>query len=132
MVNIDDQYRFAHDRIQEAAYNTIPAEKRCVIHFKYGIELSSLLIGEEDASASVLFTAVNQLNLGGPHAVQDKSQYVTAARLNLRAGKKAMEMSDYETAYSYFDCVATTSLRLRLQMTQWALITGSLYCQPVN
>eukprot|EP00573_Skeletonema_grethae_P004439 CAMPEP_0201694914 /NCGR_PEP_ID=MMETSP0578-20130828/7019_1 /ASSEMBLY_ACC=CAM_ASM_000663 /TAXON_ID=267565 /ORGANISM="Skeletonema grethea, Strain CCMP 1804" /LENGTH=1341 /DNA_ID=CAMNT_0048180665 /DNA_START=152 /DNA_END=4177 /DNA_ORIENTATION=- len=104
VVKIDDQYRFAHDRIQEAAYNTIPAEKRCVIHFKYGIELSSLLIGEEDASASVLFTAVNQLNLGGPHAVQDKGQYVTAARLNLRAGKKAMEMSDYETAYLNFDC----------------------------
>jgi len=62
------------------------------------------LIGEEDASDSVLFTAVNQLNLGGPHAVQDKSQYITAARLNLRAGKKAMEMSDYETAHLYFDC----------------------------
>ncbi len=101
---IDDQYRFAHDRIQEAAYNSIPAHKRSVIHFEYGIEISSLLSGEEDASASVLFTAVNQLNLGGPHAVQDKSQYITAARLNLKAGKKAMEMSDYETAHLYFDC----------------------------
>ncbi|KAK1742678.1 putative AAA ATPase [Skeletonema marinoi] len=101
---IDDQYRFAHDRIQEAAYNTIPGHRRCIIHFKYGLELSSLLIGdEEDAIASVLFTAVNQLNLGGPPAVQDESHNVTAARLNLRAGKKAMEMSDYETAYSYFD-----------------------------
>ncbi|KAK1739316.1 putative AAA ATPase [Skeletonema marinoi] len=102
---IDDQYRFAHDRIQEAAYNTTPAQKRSVVHFKYGLELSSLLLGDEDtsASASVLFTAVNQLNLGGPPAVQDKSHYITAAQLNLRAGKKAMEMSDYETAYSYFD-----------------------------
>eukprot|EP00984_Skeletonema_dohrnii_P018707 scaffold8788_cov76-Skeletonema_dohrnii-CCMP3373.AAC.1 len=100
---INDQYRFAHDRIQEAAYNTIPAHRRCIIHFKYGIELSSLLIGDEDVIASVLFTAVNQLNLGGPPAVQDVSHYITAAQLNLRAGKKAMEMSDYETAYSYFD-----------------------------
>ncbi|KAK1744367.1 putative AAA ATPase [Skeletonema marinoi] len=100
---INDQYRFAHDRIQEAAYNTIPAHRRCIIHFKYGIELSSLLIGDKDVISSVLFTAVNQLNLGGPPAVQDESHYITAARLNLRAGKKAMEMSDYETAYSYFD-----------------------------
>ncbi len=99
---IDDQYRFAHDRIQEAAYNTIPAHKRCIIHFKYGLELSSLLIEDKEASASFLFTAVNQLNLGGPPAVQDKSQYLLAARLNLRAGKKAME-TDYETAYLYFD-----------------------------
>ncbi|KAK1744417.1 putative AAA ATPase [Skeletonema marinoi] len=100
---INDQYRFAHDRIQEAAYNTTPAHRRCIIHFKYGIELSSLLIGDEDVITSVLFTAVNQLNLGGPPAVQDESHYFTAARLNLRAGMKAMEMSDYETAYSYFD-----------------------------
>eukprot|EP00985_Skeletonema_marinoi_P010653 scaffold4990_cov72-Skeletonema_marinoi.AAC.1 len=100
---INDQYRFAHDRIQEAAYNTTPAHRRRIIHFKYGIELSSLLIGDEDVITSVLFTAVNQLNLGGPPAVQDESHYFTAARLNLRAGKKAMEMSDYETAYSYFD-----------------------------
>ena len=100
---IDDRYRFAHDRVQEAAYNTVPAHERCRIHFNYGLELSSLLIGDEEASASLLFTAVNQLNLGGPPAVQDKGQGITASRLNLRAGKKAMEMSDYETAYSYFD-----------------------------
>ena len=100
---IDDRYCFSHDRIQEAAYNTTPAQKRCLVHFKNGLQLSSLLIGDDDASSSVLFTAVNQLNLGGPAAVQDHSHYLTAARLNLRAGKKAMEMSDYETAYSYFD-----------------------------
>ena len=100
---IDGQYRFAHDRVQEAAYNTVSAQERCLIHFKYGLELSSLLIGDEGASASVLFTAVNQLNLGGPTAVQNESHGITASRLNLRAGKKAMEMSDYETAYSYFD-----------------------------
>ncbi len=101
---IDDRYSFAHDRIQEAAYNTMPEQKRCLVHFKNGLKLSSLLIGEDaDASSSTLFTAVNQLNLGGPPAVQVLSHYLTAARLNLRAGKKAMEMSDYETAYSYFD-----------------------------
>ena len=100
---IDDRYCFAHDRIQEAAYNTMPEQKRCLVHFKNGLKLSSLLIGDADASSSTLFTAVNQLNLGGPSAVQVHSHYLTTARLNLRAGKKAMEMSDYETAYSYFD-----------------------------
>jgi len=84
----DDQYRFAHDRIQEAAYNTVSPLKRCLVHFNYGLELSSLLIEDEDANDSVLFTAVNQLNLGGPPAVQVHSQYLTAAKLNLRAGKR--------------------------------------------
>ena len=41
--------------------------------------------------------------MGGPAAVQDMSQTANVASLNLRAGKKAMEMSDFEAAYSYFD-----------------------------
>jgi len=39
----------------------------------------------------------------GTEAVQDGSQNAIVANLNLRAGKKAMEMSDFEAAYSYFD-----------------------------
>ena len=46
---------------------------------------------------------MSQLNLAGPEAVQDKSQNALVANLNLRAGKKAMEMSDFEAAYSCFD-----------------------------
>jgi predicted ATPase len=46
---------------------------------------------------------VSQLNLAGPEAVQDESQNAIVASLNLRAGKKAMEMSDFVAAYSYFD-----------------------------
>ena len=100
---INDQYRFTHDRIQEAAYNKVPAQKRCLIHFQYGLELSSLLTGNGGADDSFLFTAANQLNLGGPAATECKGQKLIASQLNLKAGKKAMEMSDYETAYSYFD-----------------------------
>eukprot|EP00975_Prorocentrum_lima_P003108 684293-Prorocentrum_lima.AAC.1 len=57
----------------------------------------------ENIDDDILFIAVNQLNLGGPAAVQDMSQTANVASLNLRAGKKAMEMSDFEAAYSYFD-----------------------------
>jgi predicted ATPase len=96
----DDQYRFTHDRIQEAAYNHMGSTERCVSHFAFGIALSSLLNIDDDG---VLFAATNQLNLGGPEAVEDESQNVLVATLNLRAGKKAMSMSDYGAAYSYFD-----------------------------
>ena len=59
--------------------------------------------GEGDFDSLVLFTAATQLNLAGPEAIQDESQNAIVANLNLRAGKKAMEMSDFEAAYSYFD-----------------------------
>jgi len=98
----DDQYRFSHDRVQEAAYSMNSLD-RCRFHFTYGMALAPLAVGEEDFDILVLFIAANQFNLGGPGAVQHESQKVFVANLNLRAGKKAMEMSDFEAAYSYFD-----------------------------
>jgi len=98
---IDDKYRFSHDRIQEAAYNMMNILEQGRSHFTYGMALAPLATGEEEYS--ILLTAANQLNLAGPEAVQEESQYVTIADLNLRAGKKSMEMSDFVAAYSYFD-----------------------------
>jgi len=97
----DDQYCFSHDRIQEAAYNMMNFLDRCDFHFKYGMALAPFTSEKEDDS--ILLTAVNQLNLAGPEAVQEKSQNAIVANLNLRAGKKAMEMSDFGAAYSCFD-----------------------------
>eukprot|EP00985_Skeletonema_marinoi_P006146 scaffold2669_cov115-Skeletonema_marinoi.AAC.1 len=98
---IGNQYRFSHDRIQEATYNLMEDGVRRLFHFTYGLSLASLSI-EEGCDGS-LFIAVNQLNLGGPATVQDPSQSFTVAGMNLRAGKKAMEMSDFKTALSYLN-----------------------------
>ncbi|KAL7439121.1 hypothetical protein ACHAXM_006808 [Skeletonema potamos] len=100
---IDEQYRFSHDRIQEAAYNTMTSLDQCHFHYSNGMALAPLAAGEENDS--ILLIAANQLNLAGPEAVnvQDERQNAFIANLNLRAGKKAMEMSDFEAAYSYFD-----------------------------
>ena len=98
---IGDRYSFSHDRIQEAAYNMMPTEDRCLYHFTYGLALSSLSLDED--SDDVLFIAVNQLNHGGTKAVENPHQSFTIAEMNLKAGKKAIEMSDFEIAFSYFD-----------------------------
>mmetsp|Transcript_21847 Transcript_21847/g.33792 ORF Transcript_21847/g.33792 Transcript_21847/m.33792 type:complete len:1355 (+) Transcript_21847:225-4289(+) len=95
------EYRFSHDRIQEATYNMMEDGTRRLFHFTYGLSLASLSIEEE--CDGILFIAVNQLNLGGPAIVQDPSQSFTVAGMNLRAGKKAMEMSDFKTALSYLN-----------------------------
>eukprot|EP00985_Skeletonema_marinoi_P001771 scaffold703_cov184-Skeletonema_marinoi.AAC.1 len=72
-------------------------------HFSYGMALAPLADGDGEGDGSILLTAANQFNLAGPEAVQDKSLNATVANLNLQAGKKAMEMSDFVLAYSYFD-----------------------------
>eukprot|EP00984_Skeletonema_dohrnii_P028978 scaffold19263_cov118-Skeletonema_dohrnii-CCMP3373.AAC.1 len=94
------QLRFSHDRIQEVAYNTLPADERCLFHNVCGMALASFSTSESDDN--ILLAAVNQINLGGPAAIQDTSQSFTIATVNLRAGQKAMEMSDFGAAYSYF------------------------------
>ena len=96
-----DRYRFSHDRIQEATYNMMEDGVRRLFHFTYGLSLASLSI--QESSDDILFIAVNQLNLGGPVTVQDPSQSHTVALMNLKAGKKAMEMSDFKTASSYLN-----------------------------
>lgn len=96
---VSGQYRFSHDRVQEATYNMMEDEVRRLFHFTYGLSLASLSI--QEGSVDTLFIAVNQLNLGGPATVQDPSQSHTIAAMNLKAGKKAMEMSDFKTASSY-------------------------------
>ncbi|KAK1734958.1 putative ATPase [Skeletonema marinoi] len=98
---IGAQYRFSHDRIQEATYNMMKDQYRRLLHFTYGLSLASLSIDEE--CDGILFIAVNQLNHGGPSTVEDPSQCFIVAGMNLRAGKKAMEMSDFKLASSYLD-----------------------------
>jgi len=51
----------------------------------------------------LLLTAVGQINHGGTQAVIDGEQAVVVANLNLDAGKKAMDMSDFFLAYTFFN-----------------------------
>eukprot|EP00985_Skeletonema_marinoi_P012088 scaffold5769_cov73-Skeletonema_marinoi.AAC.1 len=47
--------------------------------------------------------ASTQINLGEPELVADGDQAVEVAKLNLDAGKKAMNMSDFFSAYSFLE-----------------------------
>ncbi|KAL7484284.1 hypothetical protein ACHAW6_009928, partial [Cyclotella cf. meneghiniana] len=95
------RYCFCHDRIQEAAYSMIEEHDRCLHHMNYGLSLVNLPM--RDDQSSLLFTAAMQLNLGGPSAVPYADKYYQIANYNLLAGKKAMEMSDFSSAFSFFD-----------------------------
>jgi len=80
------------------------------IHSRYGLALGFVAVRERDDR--LLLTAVTQINQGGPQAVIDDEQAVVVANLNLDAGKKAMYMSDFFAAHSFFDH-GISYLRLR-------------------
>jgi len=99
---VDRNYQFSHDRVQEAAYNMLGFEHRAEMHLEYGIALC-LRTAKNDNDDSLLFTAVNQINRGNLSAISDSNHRSMIASLNLQAGKKAMSMSDFGLALSFFE-----------------------------
>ncbi|KAL7532357.1 hypothetical protein ACHAXR_004580, partial [Thalassiosira sp. AJA248-18] len=97
----DGNYQFVDDRVQEAAANLMKPEERCLHHFNYGLALCSVATRNNDDG--LLLIAVGQINLGGPKAVADEEEGLRVANYNLRAGNKAMAMSDFYSAYWFFD-----------------------------
>ncbi|WP_437757688.1 AAA family ATPase [Sorangium sp. So ce1389] len=89
--------RFAHDRVQQAAYELVPEERRRQLHLDIGrfLEASS-----GDRAEGALFDAADHLNLGS--ALLDAEQLADLARLNHRAGLKARRSAAYGPALAYF------------------------------
>ncbi|KAL7547670.1 hypothetical protein ACHAWF_010954 [Thalassiosira exigua] len=100
MDETNDSYKFGHDRLQEAAYNKMRSEDRYLFHFKYGIALARVI---DHSDVEILFSATDQLNRGGPAAVESPEQFALIAKLNFFAGKRAIDMSDFSSAYSFLD-----------------------------
>jgi predicted ATPase len=98
---VDGKYSFGHDKLQEAVYNMMKIEDRCLFHCKYGFALVQRAL--ERVDDDLLFISVRQINLGGRAAVNETDMGVAVANLNLTAGITAMEMSDFSSAFSFFD-----------------------------
>ncbi len=94
MAPLDIEYRFLHDRVQEAAYSLIPETKRKKVHLTIG----RALVGErnEDEKGGELFDSVNHLNIGADLIV-DQKERDELALLNLNAAYKA------KAATAFFD-----------------------------
>jgi predicted ATPase/signal transduction histidine kinase/CheY-like chemotaxis protein/tRNA A-37 threonylcarbamoyl transferase component Bud32 len=93
------EFKFCHDRVQQAAYSIIPQSDRQAIHLKVGTLL--LKSTPRETLGKKIFDIVNQLNFGLDLIHQPQERY-ELAELNLRAGKKAKGSAAYEAAYKYF------------------------------
>ncbi|NER51188.1 MAG: serine/threonine-protein kinase PknK, partial [Symploca sp. SIO1A3] len=101
------EYKFTHDRIQQAAYSLIPEEDKQRLHLQVGEVL--LAHTTTNQLEQKIFDIVNQLNLGSPLinsssrlAVEQAVETDELAQLNLLAGKKAKASAAYKPALQYF------------------------------
>jgi PAS domain S-box-containing protein len=105
------EYKFLHDRVQQAAYALIDDLQKQVVHLQIGRNLLKKTLPERISER--LFEIVDQLN-HGIELVTDRAKRNEISRLNLMAGQKAKAATAYEAAFKYF----TTGLQL-LNSESW-------------
>ena len=121
------EYKFSHDRVQQAAYALIDESQKQVVHLQIGRTLLKKTSPEQRSDR--LFEIIDHLNQG-LELVTARSKRTEIARLNLTAGQKAKAATAYEAAFKYF----TTGLKL-LNSESWQSeydLTLALYSQAAE
>ncbi|QRO02025.1 AAA family ATPase [Archangium violaceum] len=93
-----EQYRFLHDRIQQAARVLIPEEERKTVHLRIGRLLLASLPPE--AVREKLFDVVSHLNAGA-ELIDKPEERLRVALLNAEAGRKAKSSTAFRSATAY-------------------------------
>ncbi len=113
-------YKFLHDKIQQAAYTLIDDSQKQAIHLQIGrIFLQKT---PTETLSNKLFEIVNHFNLGVVETQKFASAYISQqernqiATLNLMAGQKAKNATAYDAAKRYL----TTGIKL-LAPNRWEL-----------
>ncbi|MBD2537105.1 serine/threonine protein kinase, partial [Nostoc flagelliforme FACHB-838] len=121
------EYKFSHDRVQQAAYALIDESCKQVVHLQIGRNLLEKTSPEQRSER--LFEIIDHLNQG-LKLVTARSERTEIARLNLMAGQKAKTATAYEAAFKYF----TTGLKL-LNAESWLSeydLTLALYSEAAE
>ncbi|MBL1128680.1 MAG: AAA family ATPase [Chloroflexi bacterium] len=114
-------YKFAHDRIQQAAYALLNEAEKQATHRQIGNYLlqaagpdrpHDYAQGKHDTT---IFTILNHLNLAQP-LLKSQTEQDELAALNLAAGQKAMQSAAFLPALEYLH----TGIRLLNGDTAWA------------
>ncbi|MBE9039776.1 AAA family ATPase [Oscillatoriales cyanobacterium LEGE 11467] len=95
---ISVNYKFLHDRIQQAAYSLIPQTQKRATHYRLGWLLFEN-IGKEEQNERI-FEIVNNLNYG-IELIDDRDEEIEIAGLNLKTARKAKKSVAYSAATAY-------------------------------
>ncbi|WP_437936575.1 trifunctional serine/threonine-protein kinase/ATP-binding protein/sensor histidine kinase [Sorangium sp. So ce341] len=98
VVRVEREYRFLHDRVQEASYALIDPRERPALHLAIGMRLSAE--SAERAREEGSFDIVNQLNRG-LDLLRTRRERMHVAELNHAAGRRAKAASAYTSALVY-------------------------------
>ncbi|MEG4352602.1 AAA family ATPase [Microcoleus sp. LAD1_D3] len=121
------EYKFAHDRIQQAVYSLISEADRQSVHLRVGRLLLQNTSSEE--LSQKLFDIVNQLNKGRALIERQIERY-ELARLNLKAGKKAKSSAASQPAFNYLQI--GLSLLNKKSWSQQYNLTLDLYLEAAE
>ncbi|MDJ0726810.1 MAG: AAA family ATPase, partial [Prochloraceae cyanobacterium] len=112
------EYRFLHDRIQQAAYILIEQQEKERVHLSLGRLLLKNL--NSDNKEENIFEIVNHLNIGS-RLLNTNAEKKQLARLNLKAGKQAKVANAYIIACKYLSTgiqlLSTDSWKNEYQLT---------------
>ncbi|MEN6566464.1 MAG: AAA family ATPase [Veillonellales bacterium] len=123
----NQEYRFAHDRIQHAVYFLSSKQERLKLHLKIGRSLLRHIPPEQQAE--YLFDIADQFNFSLDE-IQDPSQKRQLAELNLQAGRQAKDSVAYIPALNYLRS-GIRALAADSWQSQYRL-TLSLYTQAIE
>ncbi|OUL37849.1 serine/threonine protein kinase [Nostoc sp. T09] len=98
LTDVKVDYKFLHDRVQQAAYSLIPDGKKKETHLKIGQLLLQSTTPEERKEN--VFALVNQFNYGTELLTTETERY-ELAQLNLIAGQKAKAATAHDAAIKY-------------------------------
>ena len=92
------QFKFLHDRVQQAAYAMIDDEQKQAVHLQIGRLL--LKNTPTDALEEKVFDIVEHFN-NSIELINNQAERLKVAQLNLMAGQKAKKATAYGTAVNY-------------------------------
>ncbi len=96
----ESDYKFTHDRIQQAVYSLIPEGQRDEMHLRIG----RLIIedADDEKMEKYLFDITNHLN-SGVKLIHDEKEIKKLCELNYKSGMKAKEASAFKVALEYLE-----------------------------